>query len=185
MGPCAVNAGHGKARPMKRGHRSGTPKGGYPHFYGRHAIIAALANPDRVIRKIWGTREAIAALDLPPGLPIIYSDAADLAPPGAARRAAPGHRRRSRGARGHLARRPARARPAGRGGAASILVLDQVTDPHNVGAILRSAAAFDALGHRDAGPACPARIRRGRPGRGRRARIRALGARGQSRPRAR
>jgi len=64
---------------MKRGHRTGKPKGGFPHLYGRHAVIAALANPNRVIRKIWGTREVINALELPPMLPIVYSDVADMA----------------------------------------------------------------------------------------------------------
>ncbi len=145
-GALPVNAAHGKARPMKRGHRTGKPKGGFPRLYGRHAVIAALANPDRVIRKIWGTREAIAALELPPILPIVYSDVADLG------RMVPGDAPHQgivaevealddiwlgdlleEGQSDEDANRP-------------ILVLDQVTDPHNVGAILRSAAAFNALG---------------------------------------
>ena len=58
-----VNACLLKKPRMKRGHRTGKPKGGFPRFYGRHAVIAALANPDRVVRKIWGTREAINALE--------------------------------------------------------------------------------------------------------------------------
>ncbi|MCE7798777.1 23S rRNA (guanosine(2251)-2'-O)-methyltransferase RlmB [Sphingobium sufflavum] len=131
---------------MKRGHRTGKPKGGFPRFYGRHAVIAALANPDRTVRKIWGTREALGALDLPPVLPIVYADVADLG------RMVPNDAPHQgivaevealddiwlgdlleRGVPEEAERRP-------------LLVLDQVTDPHNVGAILRSAAAFDALG---------------------------------------
>jgi 23S rRNA (guanosine2251-2'-O)-methyltransferase len=131
---------------MKRGHRTGKPKGGYPRLYGRHAVTAALANPDRVIRKLWGTREALGALDLPSILPIVYSDVADLG------RMVPNDAPHQglvaevealddiwlgdlleQGVNDDQARRP-------------IVVLDQVTDPYNVGAILRSAAAFDALG---------------------------------------
>ena len=141
-----VNAVLWKSARMKRGHRTGKPKGGYPRLYGRHAVTAALANPNRVIRKIWVTREAAAVLELPPGLPLVYSDVADLG------KMVPGDAPHQgivaevealddmwlgdlleQGAPDEMAHRP-------------LLVLDQVTDPHNVGAILRSAAAFDALG---------------------------------------
>jgi 23S rRNA (guanosine2251-2'-O)-methyltransferase len=128
---------------MKRGHRTGKPKGGYPRFWGRHAVIAALANPDRVVRKIWGTRDALNELELPPVLPIVYSDVADLG------RMVP-YDAPHQGL-------VAEVEPLediwlgdmleqGQDDTRPILVLDQVTDPHNVGAILRSAAAFDALG---------------------------------------
>jgi 23S rRNA (guanosine2251-2'-O)-methyltransferase len=106
-------------------------------------VTAALANPNRTVRKIWGTREALAALDLPPVVPITYADAADLG------RLVP-------------ADAPHQGLVAevdpledmwlgdllleGRDDQRPLVVLDQVTDPHNVGAILRSAAAFDALG---------------------------------------
>jgi 23S rRNA (guanosine2251-2'-O)-methyltransferase len=127
---------------MKRGHRTGPPKGGHPRFYGRHAVTAALANPNRIVRKIWGTREALNALELPPVLPIVYSDVADLG------RMVPGDAPHQ----GIVAEVEALeevwlgdALEAGRDDRRPVLVLDQVTDPHNVGAILRSAAAFDAL----------------------------------------
>jgi 23S rRNA (guanosine2251-2'-O)-methyltransferase len=114
-----------------------------PRFWGRHAVMAALANPDRTIRKLWGTREAIGLLDLPATLPVVFADGADLG------RMVP----QDAPHQGLVAE----VDPLedvwlgdlladGAGDRRPLLVLDQVTDPHNVGAILRSAAAFNALG---------------------------------------
>jgi 23S rRNA (guanosine2251-2'-O)-methyltransferase len=127
----------------RRGHRPSQAPSTRPRFYGRHAVLAALANPERTVRKIWGTREALGALDLPPILPITYAEAADLA------RLVPSDAPHQGLVievdplediwlgdlleQGKDDRRP-------------LVILDQVTDPHNVGAVLRSAAAFDALG---------------------------------------
>lgn len=137
MGGCEMSA------IMKRGHRSAKPKGAFPRFYGRHAVIAALANPNRIVRKIWGTREALAPLDLPPVLPIVYADVADMG------RMVPSDAPHQ----GIVAEvEPLddvwldEVLEQGRDDKRPILVLDQVTDPHNVGAILRSAAVFGATG---------------------------------------
>lgn len=127
---------------MKRGHRTGKPKGGYPRLYGRHAVTAALANPERVIRKIWGTRETLGALELPPVLPIVYADVADLG------RMVPNDAPHQ-GIVAEVEALPdiwlGDVLEEGADNQRPVLVLDQVTDPHNVGAIFRSAAAFDAL----------------------------------------
>jgi 23S rRNA (guanosine2251-2'-O)-methyltransferase len=106
-------------------------------------VIAALANPHRTVRRMWGTREALAALDLPPVIPVTYADVADL---------------------GRMVPQDAPHQglvievdplpdiwlgdllDKGIDDRRTLVVLDQVTDPHNVGAVLRSAAAFDALG---------------------------------------
>jgi 23S rRNA (guanosine2251-2'-O)-methyltransferase len=127
----------------RRGHRPSQAPGGRPRFWGRHAVTAALANPERVVRKMWATREALAGLDIPPVIPITYAEVTDLA------RLVPGDAPHQGLVievdplddiwLGDLLQQGADdKRP--------LLVLDQVTDPHNVGAILRSAAAFDALG---------------------------------------
>lgn len=129
----------------RRGHRpsGNSGSGNRPRFWGRHAVTAALANPERTVRKVWGTREALGALELPPVLPITYADVADLA------RMVPGDAPHQGIVievdpleeiwLGDLLESGADDRRP-------LLVLDHVTDPHNVGAILRSAAAFDALG---------------------------------------
>ncbi|USI73966.1 TrmH family RNA methyltransferase [Sphingomonas morindae] len=131
---------------MRKGHRPSVSASGRVRLWGRHAVTAALANPERTLRKLWATREAAAALALAPSLlPVSYADVADLGrlvPPDAPHQGLvlevdplPD---RWLADLFETAADPADRRP--------IVVLDQVTDPHNVGAVLRSAAAFDGLG---------------------------------------
>ncbi|WP_188669335.1 23S rRNA (guanosine(2251)-2'-O)-methyltransferase RlmB [Aurantiacibacter arachoides] len=131
----------GRAGRMQGGRGSGRASKGAVRLWGRHAVEAALNNPDRHHRKLWATLEGLDSLDgeLPADFPLERAEVADLARLVA--RDAP-HQ-------GlvlecdplddlHLS--DVLAGDADR----PIVVLDQVTDPHNVGAILRSAAAFNA-----------------------------------------
>ena len=113
-----------------------------PRLWGKHAVAAALDNPRRKVLKAWATREGAALMQFPPEVAVTFADVADL---------------------GRLVPNDAphqgvviEVEPLDdawldevAGGAperAVLLVLDQVTDPRNVGAILRSAAAFGAVG---------------------------------------
>src|SRR5882757_5586892 len=57
------------APDMRRKARQATKAENRPRFWGRHAIAAALANPERDIVRIWATREAAAGLDIPTSVP--------------------------------------------------------------------------------------------------------------------
>lgn len=127
---------------MRRKARQATKAENRPRFWGRHAVAAALANPERRIVRIWATREAAAEFDLRRDLTVTYADVADLGR--LVPREAPHQgivievERLDDILLADLLDQAGDGRP--------LLLLDQVTDPHNVGAILRSAAAFDALG---------------------------------------
>ena len=131
----------GRAGRMKGGRGSGRASAGQVRLWGHHAVEAALKNPERRHHKLWATREAIAELDgeLPEGFPVEYAAVTDLerlvardAPhQGLVLECAP--------LEDVFLDAVAAGDPA-----RPVLILDQVTDPHNVGALLRSAAAFDA-----------------------------------------
>ena len=116
------------------------PDGGLVRLYGIHTVRAALDNPHRKIRRMLVTRNAMERLAI-----------ADLsALPFAAEQVEPRAIDRVTGSDAvhqgvAIEAEPLRPkRLAALGGARLVLVLDQVTDPHNVGAIMRSAVAFDA-----------------------------------------
>ena len=116
--------------------------GGGIWVYGWHAVNAALANPERIVLRIIATEANAKRLSLPRKLPtphvmdgreldrILGADAVHQGIGAEVKPLEPFvledilHLERPRG---------------------PIVILDQVSDPHNVGAILRSAAAYDAV----------------------------------------
>ncbi len=125
--------------------RKPAPRPGKPgpadrvRLYGLHTVEAALANRERTLHRLFATRNALNRLgveeaNLPCPLEIVeprFLDGelgTDAVHQGVMLEADPLRARRL----------------ADLGESDLVLVLDQVTDPHNVGALLRSAVAFGA-----------------------------------------
>ena len=113
-----------------------------PRFWGKHAVSAALDNPNRKVLRAWATREASEFMQFPKEVQVTLAEAPDLGrlvPTDAPHQGIVIEVEPLEDAwlDDVLAEAPEHA---------VLLVLDQVTDPHNVGAILRSAAAFGAVG---------------------------------------
>ena len=54
----------GRAGRMQGGRGSGRASQGQVRLWGRHAVEAALNNPERDHRKLWATREGLARLPI-------------------------------------------------------------------------------------------------------------------------
>ena len=111
-------------------------------LYGRHAVEAALTNPRRSCHRLLATAEGLAALGAAAGragLEVLTVEREEIE-----RRLGPGtvHQGLALSA-APLPRLELRRAVAPEPGRNLVLVLDQVNDPHNVGAILRSAAGFE------------------------------------------
>jgi 23S rRNA (guanosine2251-2'-O)-methyltransferase len=123
--------------PARRERDSGSD--GPVILYGWHTVVAALANPEREIRKLYLTENAARRLA---DENIATRVAPEMVRPGDLdRRLTPDAVHQGLLAEADPLPSPDIDTLAMEG---IVLVLDQITDPHNVGAILRSAAAFAA-----------------------------------------
>jgi len=139
--PRQARALRGRAGRMQNGRGSGISNRGVVRLWGRHGVEAALKNPERDHRKLWASREGMASLDAEPptDFPFEWAEATDLG-------RLVSHDASHQGLVLECEPLPERflADVLDSDPARPLVVLDQVTDPHNVGAILRSAAAFGA-----------------------------------------
>src|ERR1700674_902233 len=134
-GKAADKGGESAGRPAWREH--GASADGPVILYGWHTVAAALANPQRHIRKLWLSENAARRLaddNIDPRVTpeIVRPSLID-------QRLGPDAVHQGLLAKADPLPSPDIDALAQEG---IVLVLDQITDPHNVGAIMRSAAAF-------------------------------------------
>lgn len=139
-------------RKPVRDHTSPTPMrredhGGRLWIYGHHAVVAALSNPERKILRLLATEDAISKIESDPNIERE-----------ALKRVSRASRRDIDAVLGEGAIHQGIAlqteaitrqiedvlEDVADMDSAVVIVLDQITDPHNVGAIARSAAALGA-----------------------------------------
>ena len=130
-----------KPRPRNRPNSHRRKSSQKPHgsgenwLWGVHAVSAALANPRRQLKRLIGTKNGLGRLASAPAR-------AELVEPGAIDAVLP----RDAVHQGLAAQfdplPPVQIEDVIASGATRIAVLDQVSDPHNLGAIYRSASAF-------------------------------------------
>lgn len=130
--------GHRHGRRGQRGTAKISKASGSYWLYGAHAVASALANPERKVRRILSLRDTAFAYPLESHHPrpeimeqkeMVLLLGPDSVHQGIAIEVEP-------------LEQPFLEEVIR--GDKPLVILDQVTDPHNVGAILRSAAAFDA-----------------------------------------
>jgi 23S rRNA (guanosine2251-2'-O)-methyltransferase len=122
-------------RPWQR--RDEAPHSDAVILYGWHTVKAALDNPARRIRRLYATENAARRLTADGEAPRVTPEV--VRPDAIARRLGPDAVHNGLLAEADPLPSPELEdiAPAG-----IVLVLDQITDPHNVGAILRTAAGF-------------------------------------------
>jgi 23S rRNA (guanosine2251-2'-O)-methyltransferase len=113
-------------------------------IFGIHAVEAALANPRRTIAKLYLTDNAERRLQQALSARQLAHER--VLPKDLDRRLGPDTVHQGAVIETEPLPEPAIEELAQIGAGRPIIVLDQVTDPHNVGAILRSAAVFGAAG---------------------------------------
>ncbi|MEM8616056.1 MAG: RNA methyltransferase [Pseudomonadota bacterium] len=132
---------HPKSDNRRRGQRTATTKPGGPllagnWIWGQHPVEAALANPRRQVKQVLATRNAAERLALVAdgSLQIVEADILSRSLPiGAVHQ----------GVAADIVPLPVLdLEDVIAAGTPHLAILDQVSDPHNLGAIFRSAAAF-------------------------------------------